>query len=323
MSFSRAQALHLLDTLPEMDFSQPVPGDDLTRAYLAHYRLEEISAPWPVLHCLGVFSSRHYRLACQYFAVPPETHRGTMVVVHGYYDHIGLFRHPIQFCLSRGYSVLAFDLPGHGLSSGDPASIGSFDHYSQALVDCLTLARRAEVPGPWQVLAQSTGAAAVINCLLKQAELPLGDLDKIMLLAPLVRPVAWHSGLLKYWLMRWFVQKVDREFAENSHDEAFLRFIASEDPLQARYLMVDWVRSLQQFLRDFRRAATSSVPLHIVQGTADTTVDWRYNLPALTARFPSAEVALVEGARHHLVNESEQYRQRVFAELERILGELH
>jgi len=320
MSFTLQQALHLRDTLPDMDFATPVPGDDLTRAYLGHYRLDSIAGPWPVRHCLGSFPSQRYRLACQYFAVPAEHQQGTVVIVHGYYDHVGLFRHPIAFCLERGYSVLAFDLPGHGLSSGDPASISSFDHYSQALVDCLALARGAGVQGPWHVMAQSTGAAAVINCLLNGSRFPLGDLHKIILLAPLLRPVDWYSGLLKYWFMRWFVSRVARDFAANSHDNGFLRFIAEDDPLQARYLQVDWVRSLTRYLRDFRRASGCSKPIDIVQGTEDNTVDWRYNLPALSGKFSQARVHLVEGARHHLVNESEEFRERMFAELAQVLS---
>ena len=222
-------------TLPAMDFKLSIPDSEMLNVYLSHYRLNQISAPWPVHHSLGSFDSLHYRLIGQYFALPDEQSQGNVVVVHGYYDHVGLFRHAIEYCLSRGYSVLAFDLPGHGLSSGDPASIDSFDHYSQALADCLKVAREGGVEGPLHVLAQSTGAAAVINCLLNQDGFQLTDLGEIVLLAPLLRPVDWKSGLLKFHLMRWFVKRVKRDFATNSHDEQFLRFILEQDPLQTRF----------------------------------------------------------------------------------------
>lgn len=92
-----------------------------------------------------------------------------------------------------------------------------------------------------------------------------------------------------------------------------MRFIAEDDPLQARYLMVDWVSSLRVYLNDFSRAPQSGIPLSIIQGTGDTTVDWRYNLTSLQAKFPLAETFLIEGARHHLVNESGEYQERLFA----------
>lgn len=321
MSFTREQARRLQDSLVALDFKEPVSDDELILAYLRHYGLESFQAPRPLTHYFGSFTSGRFRLAGHYFAVPPEACSGTVVIVHGYYDHTGLFGHSIELCLSLGYSVLIFDLPGHGLSSGDPASISSFDHYSQALVDCLQLARHAGVAGPWSILGQSTGAAAIINCLLDPQRYPLPDLQKILLLAPLLQPVNWTSGLVKYWLMRLFVKRVKRDFARNSHDDKFLHFVAEQDPLQARYLMVDWVQSLKSYLEKFNEAPRSQQPLHIIQGTEDTTVDWRYNLPQLVDKFPAAETALIEGARHHLVNESEQYRRQVFATVEQILAQ--
>jgi lysophospholipase len=319
VSFTREQARRLHDSLAAFDLKSPVVDDELTRAYLRHYGLAHLQAPWPLTHFFGSFTSGPFRLAGQFFAVPPENCRGTVVIVHGYYDHTGLFCHPIELCLSLGFSVLSFDLPGHGLSSGDPASISSFDYYSQALVDCLRLAGQAGAAGPWSILGQSTGAAAIINCLLDPQRYPLPAFHKILLLAPLLQPVDWASGLVKYRFMRWFVKRVKRDFARNSHDDEFLHFIAGEDPLQARYLMVDWVRSLKAYLDKFAAAPRSQQPLHIIQGTEDTTVDWRYNLPKLVDKFPAARTYLIEGARHHLVNESDQYRQQVFKRIAMIL----
>ncbi|MBT8145339.1 MAG: alpha/beta hydrolase [Gammaproteobacteria bacterium] len=323
--FTLESARRLSESLPPIEFGTPSPDSEavdreLLDRYLAHYSLDQLNTDWPVSHRLGSYNSLHYRLICQYFSVPDAHRKGVVVMVHGYYDHVGLFRHAIEYCLSLGYSVLTFDLPGHGLSSGDPAGIASFDHYSQGLVDCLEVARNNDIEGPWHVLAQSTGAAAVVNCLLNSSRFPLADLQKIVLLAPLLRPVDWRSGLWKFQVMRWFVKQTKRGFATNSHDEAFLQFILERDPLQARYLKVDWVRSLKIYLQRFESAASSDIPLHIVQGTEDTTVDWRYNLPRLTEKFPAARTHVIEGARHHLVNEAAEYRERIFAIVGEILG---
>jgi len=320
VEFSLELAGQLRESLSAIDFKESIADDLLTSSYLNHYQLDQLQPPFPFRHSIGCFDSLSYRLVCQYFAVPDEHRQGTVVVVHGYYDHVGLFRHVIEFCLARGLSVLTFDLPGHGLSSGDPASIDSFDYYSQALVDCLQVARNSSVAGPWHVLAQSTGAAAVINCLLCRGRFQLSGLDKIVLLAPLLRPIGWKSGLLKFHLMRWFVKQTKRDFATNSHDEEFLRFILARDPLQTRYLKVDWVRSLKSYLEMFEQASSSDAALHIVQGTEDTTVDWRHNLPALTTKFPAARTHIIDGARHHLVNESIEYRKKIFTVVAEIMA---
>ena len=317
--FTLEQARELHRKLPVFDLRVPGADDPLTRAYLDHYQLSGMSAPYPVRHSMGSFPCLDFRLAGHHFAVPDEVCTGTLVIVHGYYDHVGLYRHPIEYGLGRGLSVLTFDLPGHGLSGGDPASIRSFDHYSQALVDCLTVAREQGLAGPLLLMAQSTGAAAVINILVKKQRFPIPDFSQILLLAPLLRPVDWVSSLRKFHLMRWFLRKVDRTFAVNSHDEEFLRFIAEDDPLQARDLMVDWVAALRQYLKEFDVAANQDDRLDIIQGTDDTTVDWQYNLPRLRHKFPRAFTHTIDGARHHLVNESSRYRQKLFDLVDDIL----
>ena len=51
----------------------------------------------------------------------------------------------------------------------------------------------------------------------------------------------------------------------------------------------------------------------VIQGNADTTLDWRYNLRLLRKKLPCGQFHLIAGARHHLVNEIEPIRARVFA----------
>jgi len=53
-------------------------------------------------------------------------------------------------------------------------------------------------------------------------------------------------------------------------------------------------------------------PLRIVQGDADKTVDWRYNLKFLE-EHADADILHIGGARHHLVNESEAIRAQMFS----------
>ncbi|MOA64277.1 hypothetical protein D3C78_1902730 [compost metagenome] len=43
------------------------------------------------------------------------------------------------------------------------------------------------------------------------------------------------------------------------------------------------------------------------------TVDWQHNLEVLGTKFRTPEQLILRGARHHLVNEDEAQRQRLFA----------
>jgi alpha-beta hydrolase superfamily lysophospholipase len=66
----------------------------------------------------------------------------------------------------------------------------------------------------------------------------------------------------------------------------------------------------------------STLPVLMIQGEQDHTVDWPYNLDVLAKKFPRAEVYRHPLARHHLVNEAEPIREALFARLERFLDEL-
>lgn len=314
--FSLEDAQRLRDSLGPLDLRSAGSGGALVEGYRKFYGLEFDDQGVAVTHRMGNFSSGPFCLAGQHFSPPPDLVRGTAFIVHGYYDHVGLFRHLIRHFLRQRLAVVTFDLPGHGLSSGEAASIDSFRRYSQALTDCLALARGQAAAQPWQLVGQSTGGAAIIDCLLGQGSFDQFDFRKIVLLAPLLRPVGWVGGRLKLRLLRLILRRVKRYFAANSHDREFLDFIATRDPLQARHLSVDWVASLDAYLAEFERSRASDRELLIIQGTADKTVDWRYNLPRLQEKFPRARTRLIEGARHHLVNESEQYREQIFAAFE-------
>ena len=131
-----------------------------------------------------------YQIALQ--AWWPEQPRATLVLLHGYYDHSGLYRHVIEWALGMGFAVLSFDLPGHGLSSGMRASIGDFAEYQTVLQGVLAEAAALQLPQPWHLCGQSTGGAILIDYLLTGA--PSADIGETILLAPLVRPRARAPG---------------------------------------------------------------------------------------------------------------------------------
>lgn len=294
---------------------------DVVRARLPEFGqalAPEAMAPWVALYGFDAPLARceHWRAGrlgwaqgelVAYLFEPPNP-RGTALVVHGYYDHVGLFRHPILRLLEQGYAVAALDLPGHGLSSGTRASIQDFQHYTEAL-DALVEALPKHLPQNRVAVGQSTGAAVLMAHLFQH---PAPAFSRACLIAPLVRPQQWWKNRLKYELGRLFLTEVARDYAENSHDETFLRFVREGDPLQCGSLPVAWVGAMVGWVKRFRRAPCVNMPVQVIQGDEDTTVDWRFNLPAIQHKFPQSEQVWIPGGRHHLVNESEALRTQVF-----------
>jgi lysophospholipase len=276
-------------------------------AYRVFYRLDAANNDGKTQHRIGTINSGQYRLAAQYWL--PEKARATVLIVHGYYDHLGLYRHVIRFFLEQGYAVLGFDLPGHGLSSGARAVIHDFDEYGHAIHDAIHTAS-PHLPPLTLGFGQSTGCSAWMNYLMADFPSPV---ERLVLFSPLLRPDRWQQqGRWVYKLLYRWIRSLPRAFQTNSADQEFLAFCRKQDPLQPRLLTVAWVGAMKNWLERFPTQPEIQLPTLIVQGQQDNTVDWRYNIPHILQKIPQAQLNYIAEARHHLANESPAIRAHLW-----------
>lgn len=294
---------NLIAALRPLAAAMPLSADQ--QAYRSFYGFADRGAAHSRL---GVLQVGGYTIAIQ--AWWPAQPRATLVLLHGYYDHSALYRHVIEWALGLGFAVLTFDLPGHGLSSGERASIGDFAEYQLVLKAVLAEAATLDMPQPWHLFGQSTGGAILIDYLLTGSPAP--QIGETILLAPLVRPRAWAWSQLSYKLLKPFVSEIPRRFSDNSSDAEFIDFIHNRDPLQPRILPTAWVGALGQWVPRIERAPRSLRSPLIVQGEADMTVAWQHNLALLQEKFAEPRILRLPEARHHLANEVPAVRQRYF-----------
>jgi lysophospholipase len=282
------------------------PSPEL-QAFCRYYGIDFAARLPHVEHLAGLVSSGDYTLAVHCWQQAGAS--ANLLLLHGYFDHTGLFNKLIEWGLSRNCNVLIFDLPGHGLSSGEPAVIDDFADYSCAIRDVLAAVRFPDMP-LW-VLAQSTGAAALVDYAGKYT----WPFDATVLLAPLIRPAGWSAVRAAHILLGRFTNSVRRKFTANSSDQAFLDFL-KRDPLQSDRISLRWVGALRRWLRDLPQSDLGVGPTLIIQGDADTTVDWRYNLGFVCQLFPGSKVELLPGAGHQLANESVEFRRDYLGHVE-------
>jgi alpha-beta hydrolase superfamily lysophospholipase len=312
---------HALKPLDWQDLPKIAP---VQQRYLHYYQIDFSSHKEGVTQHIGHFNAAGYQLAGQVFY--QKDAKGTALLMHGYYDHVGIYGSLVEFCLQQGWNVLAFDLPGHGLSTGTRAAISDFDEYDQVFcaaqeqVTALQSYTQTESL-PLHVFGQSTGGAIIINYLLtRQIQQSNSPFSSINLLAPLVRPCSWNTAKILHVLLSPFMKQVKRNFAINSNDIEFLRFIAEQDPLQPLALSVRWVGALKQWVQMIEECEPSDLAINIVQGDQDTTVEWRHNLPLLLQKFPQRNLLMIEGGRHHIVNEEISKRQQAYQWLEQTIS---
>ena len=290
----------------------PTPAEDVPGMadFCVYYGLDVAAAGLEVQHSVGTITSGPWRLATHLWQQPEA--RGNLVLLHGLFDHTGLYDKLLAYGLSRQYNVLMFDLPGHGLSTGEPAVIKDFAAYGRAIGSVLGQVQLPQLP--CVAMAQSTGCAALVEF----ARIYPWPFQAAVLLAPLVRPAQWSKVRAGHTLLRHFTDSVSRTFNENSSDREFLSFIR-RDPLQARRSSMRWVGALRRWLKTLPIANLGVGPVLVVQGDADGTVDWRYNINVIVGLFPGSRVEYVSGAGHQLANESEALRQQYFRGIDEYL----
>lgn len=282
------------------------PLSDEAKAYQRFYQTDFPERD--VWRGMGRFEVDGYELVSHCWW--PEKVKATLFLLHGYYDHTGLYRHVIEWALDLDFAVIACDLPGHGLSSGPRASIRDFAEYQHMLQALFSEANSIALPQPWHLCGQSTGGAIVVDHLLNHGENSPAQ-GQVILLAPLVRPRAWGWSQLSYFLLRPFVRGVARRFSENSNDPDFLPFLLA-DSLQPKRLPTAWVGALSRWISRVEFAKKSPRRPLIIQGQADMTVDWQHNLQVLKLKFDRPQILLLPEARHHLANETADMREEYF-----------
>jgi len=293
---SRARA----DMRP-LDLKTPYRPTEEIHRYFRFYNL----APTNASHYFGMVASENNTLAAHVFI--PDNPKGTLFLLHGYFDHTGTYSKLIAEGLSRRYAIVSWDLPGHGLSSGDRTDTGSFNLCARQFKD---LVQRSEgtLPHPYHLVAHSTGCSIALEYLQNS---PTNAFGKIIFLAPLIRHNHWGWSKFGYNIAKPFIHTLRRRDKKNSSDKAYLAFV-KKDPLHSGSLSLEFLDDLYTWEKQLKNEPAWPGSAFIIQGDADTVVDWKHNLEFLRKKIRNPEIHLIPGARHQLANEREKLRNQVF-----------
>ena len=304
----------ILQRLPPLNFGQSLPLSEEAQRYSRYFKLNFEDTFPDIKHNLGFLWVLGSKIVTHTYIKPNSL--GTVFIYHGYYDHAGLYSHVIHHMLSLGFSVVIYDLPGHGLSTGPQATISDFDDYLEVLNVCLQLSD-GYLSKPWHGVAQSTGGGILMDYLLTLSSNHLQNtFEKVILLAPLYQPLNWKKNKATYHFIRFFTKLVKRKFSANSHDKAFTQFVREKDPFQSPHVSVTWIGALNKWIKKMDQHLPSQLSPCIIQGTQDGTVDAYTNIAFIRQKFYRPKVHFVLHGRHHLANESETFRQEVFKLIE-------
>ncbi|MEI8093366.1 MAG: alpha/beta hydrolase [Spirochaetales bacterium] len=250
------------------------------------------------------------------FCLRPAQPKGTVLFTHGFLDHAGMHARLFRVLLDEGYTVVAFDLPGHGLSSGDRGNIAEFAAYGRAAQAVLTAVHAAGFAQERPLLAvgHSTACAAFVEWLQQNGPV----VDGALFVAPLVHSYAWDVSQLGLYLFGGLLPRLpdatgsDKVISVGGQD-------GDHDPLDQNDFPTGWVRALWAWNRQNASYGPFATRLAVVQGDHDVVVDAPYNLAWLRARFPGLVEFPVVGEDHYLLYKAKPGHDELAPEVERQL----
>ena len=245
-----------------------------------------------------------------------------IALVHGYGDHGGRHAWFAEDMAARGYAVYAYDLRGHGLSTGARGQIRRFDDYLDDTAVFLDEVRRLQPVKPVVLLGHSLGG---LICARFAEERPC-DVRALILSSPFfaltVQPepvkLLGAKALSAVWPGRDIGNTVLAK--DLSHDRAVVEAYVT-DPLVHHVAPARWAAETLS-AQDAALAAAPRValPLLLLYGKEDAIADPAF-AEAFFATAGSADKKLVhyEDFYHELFNETG--RDQVFDDVAAWLDE--
>ncbi|MCX7606197.1 MAG: lysophospholipase [Bacteroidia bacterium] len=179
---------------------------------------------------------------------PKPVARGSIVWVHGYAEHSERYAEVIRFLGERGWGSLAWDLRGHGRSTGRRGFITDVEEYLYDLTAVWTHWRE-KLPVPVVLFGHSLGGLIALRYRQKYAALwkPAATILSAPLVQLRLEVPAWKKALgqVAARLFPTLSLPSGLQPSQLSHDPEKVKAY-SEDPMIFRTATAGWFAAVQQ-----------------------------------------------------------------------------
>jgi alpha-beta hydrolase superfamily lysophospholipase len=240
--------------------------------------------------------------------LPEGEPQAALLIVHGLAEHSGRYGNVVNHFVPLGYAVYGIDHVGHGKSEGERVYVKYFDDFTNTLKIYFDKIRGSQPGKPIFLVGHSVGGLiGAVYLLDHQAELAGAVLSGPAVKIPSnVTPTAIFVGKIFSALIPRF-GLIGLEAEGVSRDPAVVQAYVN-DPLVHRGKMT--ARLAAEMLKAMQtvgdQAARITLPLLIVQGSADRLVDpagaqMLYDAVSSSDR----EIKIYDGFYHEVFNEPE------------------
>ncbi len=255
--------------------------------------------------------------------LPEDDSKAVLLIVHGLGEHCGRYMNVVNHFVPKGYAVYGFDHPGHGKSQGTRVFIKRFYDFIDNLKLFFDLVRQEQPDKKIFLVGHSMGGLITADYLLKyQSELGGAVISAPAVKVPedLSKIAIFAAKILSKILPKTGIQQLDVQ-GVSSDPEVVQAYI--DDPLVCNKkitarLAAELIIAMESITKN---AGKISLPLIILQGTADILVD-PDGASMLHERAGSKDktIHIYDGFFHEIFNEPDH--SKAFSDVETWLDRL-
>ena len=242
--------------------------------------------------------------------------RATILVQHGFADHMGRYNFLIEALNAAEIDVWLFDARGHGVSGGRRGHVDRFEDYETDLRSMIALVHERTGSAPF-LLGHSQGGLIVCHAALSGALGVRGvALSNPALRASLPVP-AWKVGMAKGLsrLLPILPVPVGIPSTSISRDSSVVRAY-DEDPLVFSAGTTRWGAEFSRAQGEvLAQASRLKAPVLVLLGSADGVIDAKTSLTHFRSLEGDVQVQTFDGFYHELFNEPLADRLRAIGAL--------
>ncbi len=238
--------------------------------------------------------------------------RAVVCLVHGLGEHSARYEHLAEYLAERRYAVFAFDLRGHGHSTGARGDFSNLDALLSDIGLPITEAKRRYHRAPRFLYGHSLGGNLVLNyCLRRESQLA-----GVVASAPWLRlafsPPAWKIALARTaaQLRPQFSMATHLDGDVMTHDEDTRAAARRDRFMHGRISVRAYLATVAAGQYALDHAAAFKLPLLVMQGSADRIVDPEASREFAEQVRADCTLLLWDGLYHDLHSEPE--REEVF-----------
>ena len=241
-----------------------------------------------------------------------KSEKGVIIITHGMGEHSMRYLEMVDFYTNEGYTVISFDIRGHGLSEGKRGHTPGYDFLMDDIERVYTQVKKDYPSLPIFLFGHSMGGNLVLNFLLRKPNSICGAIVTGAYLKLGFEPPKWKIILAKLSSSIWptLSQPTELELDALSRNKEVIRKYENDELVHDRITSAFFinVHFAGQYVID--HANEIKTPLLVMHGMEDRLTSPKGSQEFASNAGENVHLKMWDGLYHELHNEPE--KQEIF-----------